>query len=164
MENIVEPPNAGCGHGCACGGAANDGASTIDRRDFVTRAAAAIAAVALTACGMSTDLSTSPGTVSSTTLTVSNCPTLTSVGGVATTSVDGVPMAIVRTGDTTFAAFSRICPHQGGTIQVTGSGFQCPVHGATFNRSGQWIGGQRTTNMRSYPTTFDAATGVLTIG
>ena len=73
-------------------------------------------------------------------------------------------MAIVRTGDTTFAAFSRICPHQGGTIQVTSSGFQCPVHGATFNRSGTWVGGQRTTNMRQYPTTYDAATGTLTIG
>ena len=163
MKDVVESPSAGCGHACAIGGS-KEGLSTIDRRDFVTRSAAALAAVALAACGMSTDAPTSPSTVSSTTLTLSNYPTLASVGGVATTSVEGVPMAIVRTGDTSFAAFSRICPHQGGTIQVTSSGFQCPVHGATFNRSGTWVGGQRTTNMRQYPTTYDAATGTLTIG
>ena len=163
MKDVEKSPNAGCGHACACGGS-NDGVFTIDRRDFMTRAAAAIAAAALTACGMSTDSPTSPGNVSTTTLTLSNYPTLATVGGVATTSIGGVPMAIVRTSDTTFAAFSRICPHQGGTIQVTSSGFQCPVHGATFNRSGQWVGGQRTTNMRQYPATYDAAAGTLTIG
>jgi Rieske Fe-S protein len=163
MKDAVESPNAGCGHACALGGM-NDGAFSMDRRDFVTRAAAAIAAAALTACGAGIDSSTSPGTVSTTTITVANYPALASVGGVATTSIGGVPLAIVRTGDTSFAAFSRICPHQGGTIQTTSSGFQCPVHGATFNRSGQWIGGQRTTNMRQYPTTYDAASGTLTIG
>ena len=163
MKDAVELPNAGCGHACACGGSAN-GELAMDRRDFVTRAAAAMAAVALAACGMSTDTPTSPGTVSSTTLTVSNYPALQSVGGVATTSVDGVPLAIVRTGDASFVAFSRICPHQGGTINVLGTRFQCPVHGATFNLSGQWIGGQRTTNMRQYPATYDAATGTLTVG
>lgn len=74
-----------------------------------------------------------------------------------------LPLAIVRTADTSFVAFSRICPHQGGTIQTTSSGFQCPVHGATFDRSGQWVGGQRTSNMRQYPVTYDAAAGTLTI-
>ena len=163
MKDEVQLPGVGCGHACALAGA-NEGGLAIDRRDFVTRAAAAIAAVALAACaGAGTDASTGPGSVSSTTINVANYPALANVGGVVTTSVSGVPLAVVRTGDTSFAAFSRICPHQGGTIQVTSSGFQCPVHGATFNRSGQWIGGQRTTNMRQYPTTYDAATETLTI-
>ena len=78
--------------------------------------------------------------------------------------MDGIPLAIVRTGESTFAAFSRICPHQGSTINVTATGFQCPRHGATFNKEGQWIGGQPTSNMRSYPTTYDQATGTITIG
>jgi nitrite reductase/ring-hydroxylating ferredoxin subunit len=162
MKDVVELPTTGCGHACAAG-ASNEGVSNIDRRDFVTRAAAALAAVALAACGMGGEGATSPTSVSSTTLTLANYPSLANVGGVATTSVDGVPLAIVRTGDTSFAAFSRICPHQGGTIQTTSTGFQCPVHGATFNRSGQWVGGQRTSNMRQYPVTYDAAVGTLTI-
>lgn len=163
MQDAGESPRADCGHACAFGGSF-DGEHTIDRRDFVTRAAAALAAVALAACGMGSEGGTSPSSVSTTTLALSSYPTLATVGGVATMSIDGVPLAIVRTGDTSFAAFSRICPHRGGTIQTTSSGFQSPVHGATFDRSGQWIGGQRTSNMRQYPAAYDAAAGTLTIG
>jgi len=42
-------------------------------------------------------------------------------------------------------------------------GFVCPVHGATFNLSGQWIGGQRTSSLHSYATSYDSASGTLTI-
>jgi Rieske Fe-S protein len=135
---------------------------SIDRRDFVMRAAAALAAVALAACG--SDGLTSPSSVASTTLTLANYPALSTVGGVATATVDGVPLAIVRTSSTTFAAFSRICPHQGATIDVTTGGFQCPRHGATFDKNGQWIGGERTSNLASYPVTYNAAAGTLTVG
>ncbi len=150
MSFDVAPPasGAGCGGGCTCGAVAGAGAGagagaeqaqplSIDRRDFVMRAAAALAAVALAACASD---ATSPSSVSSTTLNLSDYPALSSVGGVATVSVSGVPLAIVRTSSTTFAAFSRICPHQGTTINVTSTGFLCPNHGATFDKNGQWIG------------------------
>ena len=149
-----------CG-GCACGSEQAQPIS-IDRRDFVMRAAAALAAVALAACG--SDGLTSPSSVASTTLNLANYPALSTVGGVATVTVDGVPLAIVRTSSTTFAAFSRICPHQGATIDVTTGGFQCPRHGATFDKNGQWVGGQRTSNLVSYPVTYNAAAGTLTVG
>ena len=149
-----------CG-GCACGSEQAQPIS-IDRRDFVMRAAAALAAVALAACG--SDSLTSPSSVTSTTLTLANYPALSSVGGVATVTVDNVPLAIVRTSSTTFAAFSRICPHQGATIDVTSGGFQCPRHGATFDKNGQWIGGQRTSNLTSYPVSYNAAAGTVTVG
>jgi cytochrome b6-f complex iron-sulfur subunit len=70
----------------------------------------------------------------------------------------------VRTSASSFAAFSRICPHQGSTINVTSNGFSCPNHGAEFNSSGQWIGGQRTSNLTSYPVAYDSTAGTLTIG
>jgi len=149
-----------CG-GCACGSEQAQPIS-IDRRDFVMRAAAALAAVALAACG--SDGPTSPSSVASTTLNLADYPALSTVGGVATVTVDGVPLAIVRTSSTTFAAFSRICPHQGATINVTTGGFQCPRHGATFDKNGQWIGGERTSNLVSYPVTYNAAAGTLTVG
>ena len=60
--------------------------------------------------------------------------------------------------------FARICPHQGSTINKSGNGFVCPNHGAAFNSSGQWTGGQRTSNLTSYPATYDATTGTLSIG
>ncbi|HZK77616.1 MAG TPA: Rieske (2Fe-2S) protein, partial [Gemmatimonadaceae bacterium] len=86
------------------------------------------------------------------------------VGGVAVTSLNGTPIAIVRTGAATFITLSRVCPHQGSTIGQISGGFRCPNHGATFNTTGSWVSGQRTSNMRSYTTSYDAAAGTLTVG
>lgn len=155
--------DATSGHMCPC--VAIDGAShRIARREFVSGAAAALAAMALAACGGTADFVTSPGTVATTSVKLSDLPALANVNGVATTSVGRTPIAIVRNGTSSFAAFSRICPHQGTTINVLGNEFQCPRHGATFNLSGQWVGGQRTSNLVSYPVAYDSATATLTIG
>jgi len=155
------PVDATCGHGCPCGAIGGESRS-IDRRNFVAGAAALLASIALAGCGE--DFLTSPATVPSTQLTLSDYPALATVGGVATTTVSGTPLAIVRTGSASFAAFSRICPHQGTTIEVVSSGFHCPRHGATFNSSGQWTGGQRTSNLKSYPVAYDQTAGTLTVG
>src|SRR5262245_24053506 len=157
---------AGCGcEGCECGVGAGAGRLepiSIDRRDFVMRAAAALAAVALAAC--SGDSPTSPSSVTSTTINLSDHPELSTWGGVGTVTVAGVPLAIVPTSSTTFAAFSRICPHQGATINVTSTGFQCPRHGAPFNKSGQNVGGQPPSTLTSYPVSYNPAAGTVTIG
>lgn len=63
----------------------------------------------------------------------------------------------------TSAAFSLICPHFGCTVGINGSSFLCPCHGAQFASSGTWMGGQRTSNLRSLSATFSTTTGVLTI-
>lgn len=159
--------DTGCGHACACNQASTDGdavVGTLNRRDFVAYGAAALAMAALAACGMGGDSITSPSTVASTSLKLSDMPALANVGGVATVRIGSTPIAIVRTGSSSFSAFSRICPHQGSTIDVTSTGFHCPNHGATFNASGVWIGGERTRNLTSYPVQFDSAAGTLTVG
>ena len=134
----------------------------IDRLTFFKHGAAAIAAIALAACG--SDAATAPSTVSSTTISLASNPKLATVGGVVTLNIDGSPVAIVRESTTTFAAFSLVCPHQGSTVQAQTSRFYCPGHGATFDLTGKWTGGERTSNLRSYPTTYDAAAGTITIG
>jgi nitrite reductase/ring-hydroxylating ferredoxin subunit len=157
--------NTTCGHACACSHASSDRSvrgAEMKRREFVAYGAAAIALAALAACGG--DALTSPSTVASTSLKLSDLPALSSVGGVATVKIGSTPIAIVRTGASSFAAFSRICPHQGATIDVTSTGFHCPNHGATFNASGVWIGGERTGNLTSYPVQYDAAAGTVTVG
>jgi nitrite reductase/ring-hydroxylating ferredoxin subunit len=153
--------DGGCGGACSCDGsqAAN---GLVTRRGFVAYGAAALAMAALAACGG--DSLTSPSTVDSTALKLSDFPSLSAVGGVATTSIGRTPIAIVRTGTSSFSAFSRICPHQGSTINVTSTGFLCPNHGATFNKAGQWIGGERTSSLTSYPVTFDSTAGTITVG
>ena len=87
------------------------------------------------------------------------------MGGIARVDTpDGYPIAVVRTGAQQYAAFSLVCPHQGVTVNISGSGFLCPGHGARFAGDGSWVGGQHTSNLRSLATTYNAASGELTIG
>lgn len=157
--SVVDP---GCRGECAC---AKDSAASggMKRRDFVAYGAAALAMAALAACGGG-DSITSPSSVDSTAFKLSDFPALANVGGVATTTIGRTPIAIVRTGSSNFSAFSRICPHQGSTINVTSTGFRCPNHGATFNSAGVWTGGERTGNLTSYPVAYDATAGTITVG
>jgi nitrite reductase/ring-hydroxylating ferredoxin subunit len=134
----------------------------MDRLNFLKYSAASIAAMALAACGGGGV--TSPSTVSSTTISLASNPKLATVGGVVTMSIDGAPVAIVRESTSSFAAFSLICPHQGSTVEAQSTRFYCPGHGAAFNLNGQWTGGQRTSNLRSYPTTYDSTAGTVTVG
>jgi Rieske Fe-S protein len=137
--------------------------SCVCRRDFILTGSAALAAIALTACGLSST-PTAPGSIPSTSVTIASQPSLANVGGVATLTVNGSPVAIVRESASSFSAFSLICPHQGNTVQPVSNGFFCPGHGAEFNIQGTWIGGQRTSSLHQYSTTYDAAAGTVTIG
>jgi Rieske Fe-S protein len=150
--------------GCAPARATETVRDGIGRRTFLAQSALLAAGALLAACAAGD--ATAPGTtISSTTdIKVSDFPALASVGGIALVNVSGNPLAIVRTGDASFVTLSRICPHQGSTINPSGSGFLCPGHAARFSATGQWQGGERTSNMRSYATSYDAAAGTITIG
>lgn len=154
------------------------GACGLGRREFLGAAALAALAVLQSACGDGQIGPTAPradddddddgvgGGTGGGALTVSVAafPALASVGGVA--RVDGgsgLPVALVRTGAASFAAFSLRCPHQGATVDVQGGSFRCPAHGARFNASGTWTGGQRTGNLTSLPSSYNAAAGTVAI-
>jgi Rieske Fe-S protein len=138
--------------------------SGTSRREFITASAAsAVIALLVTACGGASDttgINTGPVSLS---VQVSGYAALANVGGIARVDNGGTPVAAVRTGASTFAAFSLICPHNGCTVGINGSSFLCPCHGARFASSGAWTGGQRTSNLTSLATSYDATTGVLTI-
>ena len=148
---------------CANGVTGPAPASAIGRRTFLAQSALLAAGAALVACGGGGGVTT-PTFSGSGSIRISDYPALTNVGGVALVNLSGSPLAVVRTDSNTFVALSRICPHQGSTVNFTGGGFLCPNHGAQFTETGVWVGGQRTTNMHAYPTSFDQATGTLSIG
>jgi cytochrome b6-f complex iron-sulfur subunit len=152
-----------CG-GCASAHATDHARDGIGRRTFLAQSALLAAGALLAACAAGD--ATAPGTTlnSTTDIKVSDFPALASVGGIALVNISGNPMAIVRTGDASFVTLSRICPHQGSTINPDGSGFLCPGHGARFSATGQWQGGQRTSNMQSFSTSYNPAAGTITIG
>ena len=68
------------------------------------------------------------------TVASSDFTALGTVGGIA--RVDGnqlEPVAAIQSPAGTYRAFSMVCPHAGTTINIQGSGFRCPNHGATFS-------------------------------
>ena len=150
-----------CGVDCAC---VVQG-THIDRREFLAKSGMTALAAALAACGLSNS-PTAPGSLSQpVTITLSDHPSLANVDGVAFVSdTNGNPLAVVRTATSTFVALSRICPHAGSTVNSASFGFLCPGHGAEFDFSGHWLGGQRTSSLTSYPTQYNAAAGTVTIG
>lgn len=136
----------------------------IDRRELLVKGGLAAAAALLAACAGSLGTDATGSTFSgSFTIKVSDYPALAQSGGVAVVNAPGgYPIAVENTGSG-YIALGLICPHRGGYIQTFSNGFQCPVHGATFNKSGTWIGGQPTSNMTRFTVTADAS-GNLTIG
>ena len=142
----------------------------LSRREFVGRSTlAAVAAVLAAACGgpiPGVDNPLGPGSAGgSLTIKLADYPALANVGGIAkVNNTGGAPIAVVRQSASNFLAFSMSCPHAGTTINISGSGFVCPNHGARFNASGQWTGGQSTSNLVSVTCTYDAAAGTLTLG
>ena len=162
MSSEHSSPCAGCANAPHGSSASSPFGAEIGRRQFLSAAALAAVSAMLAACGASDALA--PALTSAVTVNVSTYPALGSVGGVALVTLQGSPFAIVRTGTSSFLALSRICPHQGSTVNtVSGGGFLCPNHGARFDANGNWIGGQPTSNMHSYTTAYDATTGVITV-
>jgi Rieske Fe-S protein len=156
-EAVSDPIVTGCAH---CGEQ-----TVSSRREFITTsAAAAVTALLVTACGGASDstgvVDTGPVSLS---VQVSGYPALANVGGIARVDNGGTPVAAVRTGASSFAAFSLICPHFGCTVGINGSAFLCPCHGARFASTGAWTGGQPTSNLTALATSFDATSGMLTI-
>jgi Rieske Fe-S protein len=132
----------------------------LDRRTFLSNSVLAAAVLALAACGLSSE--TAPSSLN-TTVKLSDYPALATVGGIAVTTLSGTRVALVRTSTSTVAVLSLICPHQGGQVNQNGSGFLCSVHGAQFTANGTWNGGQPTSSLQSYASSYDATTGVVTI-
>ncbi len=103
-------------------------------------------------------------------VTIASWPALATVGGAVGSvgNLAGVPVAVVRTGASTFAAYSMRCPHQGTTVRVqnyngTGSTFYCPSHTALWNSSGQLLSTsrQRTSALPSLTVTYTPGDTVL---
>ncbi len=135
----------------------------VSRREFLASSSALTITALLAACGDGIGGSvTGPSNVNAT-VTLANFAALGSVGGIAVVSGSGTPIAVVRSGAASYRAFSLICPHQGTTVNISGTGFRCPNHGATFNGSGAWTGGEKTNGLFEFTVTTNTTAGTITI-
>lgn len=147
--------------GETCGGCG------VDRRAFLSQSAMLVAGSLLAASCGDGQIGGVLGPIGTAGLvvTLADFPSLAAVGGTA--RVDGGssrPVAVTRTGASTFVALSMICPHAGyRPIQITAPGFRCPNHGAEFESDGNWVGGQTTRDLTRFTVVFDAGAGTLTI-
>jgi Rieske Fe-S protein len=90
-------------------------------------------------------------------------PELSTVGGTTRIgSVKGTPVAIARTGQTKYIAFSLKCPHQGVTVSRTDDGWLCKEHLSEFEADGDLILGPATKRLTRVP--IKVSRGIATIG
>ena len=139
----------------------------IGRREFMSRSViTAAAALLASACGTGVWEPLSPVVPSGgLTLRLADYPSLAAVGAIAlVTPAHGTPLAIVHSAGSSYLALSRVCPHQGTVVNLTGSSFVCPNHGARFDSRGRWTGGQPTSSLAALSVTYNATADTLLIG
>jgi len=72
----------------------------------------------------------------------------------AYTAPDGNPAYIVQPKAGTYLSYSRVCTHEGCTVDFTGQDFQCPCHGAVFTEdTGECIAGPGQGPLQKYTVT-----------
>lgn len=139
----------------------------LDRRTFLSAATMAAVLAALDACsGLTSPGGTFNGSYGGPiTVTLANFSALATVGGVA--RVDGgsgAPTALYRNSASSFVALSMVCPHAGFyPIDITSSGFYCPVHGSSFSKSGGLQGGPSPSGLATFSTSYNALAGTVTV-
>jgi cytochrome b6-f complex iron-sulfur subunit len=72
---------------------------------------------------------------------------------------------VVRTSATEFAVLSRVCTHNSCTVGYQAATMQlaCPCHGSRFSLTGAVVKDPATRSLKTYASSFDDATQVLTI-
>jgi len=71
-------------------------------------------------------------------------------------------LLVVRSGETSYSAFSVVCPHLQCNVKVTSpTMIQCPCHKSGYSIDGTYISGPAKTGLRKFPTIVDG--GVITV-
>ncbi len=135
-----------------------------NRRDFLktslkTIAVGSIALSALDVKKLFAEAEADNTSTAAKVISLSDYPELASVGG--NTSIGN--LFISRTGDSKFLTLSLLCTHKKCSVDYTGSGFECPCHGSTYNSSGKVTKGPATKNLKSYKNTYNADNNTLTV-
>ena len=100
-------------------------------------------------------------------VTLKGIPELAKVGGsVSIGNVKGKPVAITRTGASSYTAFSLLCPHQQVTVSNSATGWRCESdnggHGSEFKVNGDLVLGPATSRLARIP--IRVSRGVATVG
>ena len=138
----------------------------MNRRRFLSTAAGAAGLAAIAGCGdgvVTGPFAELPGGPLS--IKVSDHTGLGTVGTLV--KIPNQPIAVKRTGTSTFDAFSMVCTHQGCLTSIVSNGFSCGCHGSRFANDGSVVNGPNTgesiTPLPKFITSYDPTTDTLTI-
>jgi len=140
---------------------------SISRRDVISGACAILALGGLGTLPAAANTSVKKLANGRVSVQLRRIPELAKVGGsVSIGDVKGRPVAITRTGASSYIAFSLSCPHQQVTLTRTQSGWKCESdnggHGSEFKVNGDLVMGPATSRLPKVP--MKVSRGVATVG
>lgn len=104
------------------------------RREFLVRSLFVAGGLVLSLKGMASAHGSAPEDL---VVPIDKDSPLNKVGGSVTVDSAAGKVIVVRTGESTFVAFSAVCTHKRGTVEYDAAKkeFVCPKHGSTFDGS-----------------------------
>jgi len=93
-------------------------------------------------------------------INISDYPSLASTGGYAMITKTVI---VIRKSSSKFIALSTICTHKKCDVEYDGTGFECPCHGSTYDKTGKVTNGPATKSLKSYKAVYDSDENTLTI-
>jgi len=148
----------------------DEGARTagISRRSVLAVGAVGIPGIALVACSQAKAPESQPATSSSSgtatgTGSASASASSSATGGkalaklsdikvgeaISAKGADGGDIIITRPTETTVAAYSAICTHEGCTVKPAGKELDCPCHGSVYDLKGAVLNGPAQRPLRA---------------
>ena len=134
------------------------------RREFLAKAAFLTGGLVLTLSGVNKVLGRSFEEV---TVTIIDASPLAKVGGSDVVDSSAGKIIILRTGETTFVAYSDRCTHKGGIVEYDAASkqFVCPKHGSKFqSATGAVAQGPANDPLKPYGAKGDKGSVVVNIG
>ena len=142
--------------------------SCLTRRDFLGKVAIVAGAVIAAGCSASdlTSGGTDPIPGGSITFKSTDYAGLAATGQpveVKTSTGGTAGIAVVRTGTSTFLALAMACTHEGTKVNIAGTIFSCPNHGARFSSTGAVTLGPANRALAQRTLAYDATPDTITV-